>query len=313
MRDPCFAMLYGELKAGKTADALATFPAAIYVAAPGALSPAEGLWGFSQPEAHDLETFADVQRCGETCRGAPALVIDDASLIADRTVNYYKARYSGFDLWGSVFTSAIKMRDSLRRRGMHVVMTCHPAPAETKDGVRHKGGPAFPGQVRAKLPAAADLLLRAESIGGGPANGAPGPAGATGASLIITSGPPSLGWPMCYRTARHPDWLQGSRYHTPDRSPMNLREILRAAGFPVPRLPGLEWQDALADAIAGQLATVGLADGAKVRGVLAQARDYALTKLSREPRHVYWALRDGYDRALLRAACSVQQSELWKL
>jgi len=302
MRDPSFAMLYGELKAGKTADALATFPGAIYVAAPGALSPAEGLWGFAQPPAEDLETFADVQRFGEKCPRAPALVIDDASLIADRTVNYYKARYSGFDLWGSVFTSAIKMRDSLRRRGMHVVMTCHPAPAETKDGVRHKGGPAFPGQIRAKLPAAADLLLRAESIANGAAGG-----------QLLSAAPQLFGWPVCYRTARHPDWLQGSRYHTPDRCPMNLREILRAVGFQIPRLPGLEWQDELADAIAGQLGAVGLADASKIRGVLLRARDFALERLSREPRHVYWALRDGYDRAVLRSAQAGQHADLWKL
>ena len=303
MRDPSFAMLYGELKAGKTADALATFPGAIYVAAPGALSPAEALWGFPQPQAYDLETFADVQAFGEKCHGAPALVIDDASLIADRTVNHYKAKFSGFDLWGAVFTSAIRMRDSLRRRGMHVVMTCHPAPAETKDGVRHKGGPAFPGQVRAKLPAAADLLLRAESLSNG----------ATRGGQLLAASSKAPGWPMCYRTARHPDWLQGSRYNTPDRAPMNLREILRAVGFTIPRCPGLEWQDQLADAIANQLLTVGIGDGAKVRGVLATARDYALERLSRETAHVYWALRDGYDRALLRTAMTCQQAELWRL
>ena len=302
MRDPSFAVLYGELKAGKTADALATFPGAIFVAAPGALSPAEGLWGFAQPVAEDLETFADVQRFGEKCPRAPALVIDDASLIADRTVNHYKAKYSGFEIWGAVLTSAIRMRDSLRRRGMHVIMTCHPAPAETREGVRLKGGPAFPGQVRSKLPAAADLLLRAESIANGAAGG-----------QLLSAAPQLLGWPVCYRTARHPDWLQGSRYNTPDRSPMNLREILRAAGFEVPRIPGLEWQEELADAIAQKLLEVGLADGSKIRAVLLRARDFALARLSREPRHVYWAMRDGYDRAVLRVAQSSQHADLWKL
>jgi hypothetical protein len=295
-RDPSFTGVYGPLKYGKTADLLGCFgDRAVYVAAPGALAPAEKLWGFPQPKAHDLETFSDIRRfaSGNDVNGFVALVIDDASLIADRTVNYYKSKsISGYDLWGAVFTSAIRMRDTLRRRGLHVAVSCHAQPTDTKDGVRRPGGPAFPGQVAAKLPAAFDLLLRAEARDG--------------------LGPQSFGWPFTYRTGYHPDWLQGSRYSTPDFAPMNLGEILRLAGFAIPRMKGLEWQGALADALAAKLLEApGLADAEHVKKAIGQVKDFALAKFTKSEAHAYWAVRDGYDRAILRAASAGQRRQLW--
>ena len=293
--DPCFAMLYGDLKTGKTSDALAAFPGAAYVAAPGALASAESLWGIPEPKAHDLGTFKEIREFGEKLPpGTIALVVDDATLIADRTGIYFRdvKHFGGFDLWGAVLNSAIKMRDSLRRRGIHVVMTSHAGGAYVENGIRHRGGPSFQGQARKKLPAAADLLLRAEQR---PGDG--------------------FGWPIVYRTAPHPDWLQGSRYGTPDLCPMNLGEILRLAGFKIPRLKGLEWQDEVAGKIAvavgGVLVAGGEGTGEKIKGILAFARDWATKKFSQDQRHVFWALRDGYDRAVLRFAAHSQRNGLW--
>lgn len=291
MRDPTFSMLYGDLKAGKTADALACFPSAVYIAAPGALGAAESLWGFQQPKAYDLGTFKEAREFAEKIpAGTIALVVDDATLIADRTAIYYRdvRHFSGFDLWGAVLSTAVQLRDSLRRRGVHVVMTSHSGGAYVENGIRHRGGPSFQGQARKKLPAAADLLLRAEAR---PGDG--------------------FGWPMCYRTAPHPDWLQGSRYNTPDMAPMNLGEVLRLAGFQIPRIKGLEWQERVADAIANKLDVATLADREKTKSVLRFARDYALKQLTKDVRHADWAMRDGYDRAILRTANAAQHSGLW--
>jgi hypothetical protein len=321
-RDPSLSLPYAVFKSGKSADELAAFSdRAVYVAAPGALSCAEPLWGFPQPKARDLETFADVRKLaeGNDVNGAIALVIDDASLIADRTVNYYKQKgLGGYDIWGAVFTSAIRMRDTLRRRGMHVVMTCHPLPASTKDGVRRLGGPAFPGQVAAKLPAAADLLLRAEPRPGvaGAVGGVELGLGANGTALAPASGTPappsSFGWPFVYRTSPHPDWMQGSRYGTPDMAPMNLGEILRLAGFQIPRMKGLEWQEGVAQALASKLVEPpGLGDSARVRDILLKVKDYCLVKFTKTEAHVYWALRDGFDRAVLWTAAAGQRRAMW--
>lgn len=290
--DPSFSIEYGDLKAGKTADVLSAFhERAVYVAAPGALSPAESVWGFPQPKIHDLGTFKEIREFGEKLpSGALALVIDDATLIADRTANYYESKgITGWDMWRAVVSSAIKMRDSLRRKGIHIAMTTHANAAYIEQGVRRKGGPAFQGQSRQKIPAAADLLLRAEARSGG-----------------------GVGWPYVYRTAPHADWLQGSRYDTPDNAPMNLGEILRAAGFEIPRLRGLEWQEGLATALAGKLLSPpGLGNVEHVTATLSRVRDYALQKFTKDEKHAMWAVRDGYDRAVLAAAKSAQRATLW--
>jgi len=289
--DPSFSIAYGDLKAGKTCDVLSAFPSAVYIAAPGALSPAESVWGFPVPQAHDLGTFREIRTFAEKMQpgSATALVIDDATLIADRTAIYYRdvKKLDGWDVWGAVVGAAIRMRDVLRRRGFHVVMTCHANAATTENGVRMRGGPSFQGQARKKLPAAADLLLRAEAH---PRAG--------------------IGWPMVYRTAPHADWLQGSRYDTPDMAPMNLGEILRLAGFTIPRLRGLEWQESVAETLARELIK-DLGSPEHVKTCMIKVRDFALAKLTKEPKHAMWAVRDGYDRAVLRVAKQAQSGQLW--
>jgi hypothetical protein len=116
-RDPSFTIIYGDLKVGKTAAVLAAFPTAAYVAAPGALGAAEALWGFEKPAAHDLPNFTEVRKFGEKLDPSkhPALVIDDATLIADRTAIYFRdeKHLDGYDLWGAVLFSAVKMPRAL--------------------------------------------------------------------------------------------------------------------------------------------------------------------------------------------------------
>src|SRR3972149_4596363 len=219
--DPSFSILYADLKAGKSADALAAFPRGVYIASPGALAPAVSVCSFEVPKRHDLETFKDISHFPEGLNGSTiALVADDATLIADRTANYLRRKgLTGWDLWAAVLSQAIPTRDTLRRRGFHVVFTCHPRTAHVDNGVRVRGGPSFQGQCAEKIPAAADSPLRAEARDGQLAGSSP------------------IGWTHVYRTGYSPDWLQGSRYNTPDQSPMNLREILRLPGRPSPPPP----------------------------------------------------------------------------
>ena len=321
-RDPTFSIAYGDLKAGKTADALAAFPEAVFIAAPGALAPAINQWGFEPPQRNDLETFKDVREFGEKLpRTTIGLVMDDATLIADRTANFYHAKgLQGWDVWGAVLGSAVKMRDSLRRRGFHIVMTCHPRPAHMENGVRIRGGPSFQGQCALKIPAAADFLLRAEARPGvatassGADLGITQVAQTNGSAIVPAAAPAaqSFGWPMCYRTSWHGDWMQGSRYGTPDMAPMNLGEILRLAGFAIPRMRGLEWQEAIADALARKLLEApGLGDSTYVIQCFEKVKNYAMAKFSKSEAHVYWAIRDGYDRAILWTAAAGSRRQLW--
>jgi hypothetical protein len=315
-RDPSFSIAYADLKAGKTSDVLAAFPNAVFVAAPGALAPAINLWGFEPPQRNDLETFGDVRRFGEKMDSKHvALVVDDATLIADRTANYYFGKgLRGWDIWGAVLASAVKMRDSLRRRGFHIAFTCHPRSARVENGVRVRGGPSFQGQCALKIPAACDFLLRAEARPGAMT-------AATGSDLGIETGgvagagteaTQQFGWPMVYRLAWHPDWMQGSRYGTPDLAPMNLGEILRLAGFSIPRMKGLEWQDKVAAGLAQALWDgPGLGDAAYTRACFEQVKAGCLARFSQNEAHVYWAIRDGFDRAVLHVAAAGQRRAMW--
>lgn len=303
-RDPSFSILYADLKAGKTTDALAAFPRGVYIAAPGALAPAEAVWGFDPPARYDLETFADVREFADKLVASHfCLVVDDATLIADRTAGALARKgLGGWDLWAVVLRDAIFLRDTLRRRGIHIVFTSHPRTAHIDNGVRVRGGPSFQGQCATKIPAAADFLLHAEARGG-TTGGDPFGGGGPGGSIF--------GWPMTYRTGYSPDWMRGSRYDTPDMSPMNLGEILRLAGFPIPRLAGLEWQEVVANQLANKLLEVGLTDKEKVIAIFSKIKETCLARFSKDERHVYWAIRDGYDRAVLKIASGGARRSMW--
>lgn len=298
MAHPPFTLIYGDLKTGKTCAVLAAYPTSRYVAAPGALGPAQSVWGFDEPKAIDLETFKDVTeyasklKPGETA----GLVVDDVTLIADRTVAKYQKTKDGFDLWGAIFDDAIELRDALRRINTHCVFTCHAVPAEVKQGVRLRGGPAFPGQTRKKLPAAVDLLLRVEPR----------------AAVFGEASP--FGWPYALRTLMDGDWLAGSRYNTPDYAPLNLREVLGLAGFRLPRVRGLEWQEVIAEKIAGQLVGLDEEGTPKVADVDFCRKLWDACRRSckgRDERHIEWAIADGYDRAILRIAAQAYRRRLF--
>ena len=67
----------------------------------------------------------------------------------------------------------------------------------------------------------------------------------------------------------------------------------------------------LADALARRLCQVGLANVEAVRSALERVRDRALTRFTKSESHAYWALRDGYDRAVLWHLSAGQRKLLW--
>lgn len=310
--DPSFSIVYGELKVGKSLDAIAAFPDAVYVAAPGALAAAEAVLGLPPRKKEDLQTFTAIRGYVESVPGSVDIVIDDATLIADRSAIAFEEKgLSGWDIWDAVLRAALRLRDALRRRGGHCVMTCHSRPAYVERGVRQKGCPSFQGQCARKIPAAADFLLRAEERPGLAAPASADVGDMLDAAQPREKGPPQRGWPMVYRTGLHPDWLQGSRYHIPDLVPMNLGEILRLAGFKIPRARGLEWQEPLVIALAARILEVGLEDDQKVSDAMARVLEAARKRFRASEAHAYWAVRDGYDRAVLRIAKNAQAKLMW--
>ena len=90
------------------------------------------------------------------------------------------------------------------------------------------------------------------------------------------------------------NWITGDRTGVcTTKTPGNLREILRASesGYLLSRLPGLEWQDELADIVAEKIAT-----GADVRATVQEV----VGQFQANPLHLRWACQDGIARGVLR-------------
>lgn len=97
-------------------------------------------------------------------------------------------------------------------------------------------------------------------------------------------------------------WVSGDRNSVCwAETPANLREILRAAPTPydLPRLPGLEWQDEVADGVAASLKS-GEPVLSTIERVFAHYATYAIPGTPGE-RHVQWAVQDGIARHTIAA------------
>jgi hypothetical protein len=303
---PAFVLQYGPPKTGKTTDDLLSFPRALWIAAPGALKPSIGVCGY-EPKPEDVKDVQKVAEATDAILTAPkgkydAIVVDDLSLLVDRTVAALtKAGVGGYDLWGAVHGQLLALREAARRAGVHVVLNCHETGPRMSDGSRFRGCPALPGKALPyKIPAACDLVLHVE-----------------------TAQPNStaFGWPVRYRCAADdPDWITGDRHNvTPDPSPMNLGEILRLAArvsgnakFAPRRLPGLEWQEPLVEKGATALLT-NLGSSVHVKAVLGELFKHATGKLNADERHALWAVRDAYDRAILRNGLAAHRRKFFGL
>jgi len=109
-----------------------------------------------------------------------------------------------------------------------------------------------------------------------------------------------VAWPGVYRCSRaDSEWITKDRHAvTPDFSPMNQAELLRAAGYVIDRAPGLEWQEELIEA--GARAILGGHPEIEVyKQVLAHGQ-----QKTQDPRHLRWMLRDCRDRVVIRRANS---------
>jgi hypothetical protein len=291
-------LTYGPAGSGKSADMIFSFPRWIFIAAPGGIEkPAIGLTGFMPRIVEDKQlnfTLKHVCAVIEQARAAgyPGVCIDDFSLIAENTVSSMKG--SGWAFWDSVREVFHDFREKARICGVHVWANAHEVSARTKekDGQYIRGGPRLPMKdMTEDLPVLFDWVLRANVD----------PQKAMAAS--------SMGhapWPGAYRCSRaETAWITKDRHAvTPDYAPMNLAELMRAAGYQVDRAPGLEWQEQLIEG-AAQAICAGSPEPEVLRFILQHG-----TQRTNEVKPLRWMLRDARDRAAIRRANS--PSELLK-
>jgi hypothetical protein len=294
---PVFVILFGAIKLGKSLDAVMSFPRARFIAAPGALKAAPGVAGFEPTDVRDVAGLPEmIKIVNETKPGmADALVVDDFTLYVKRQVaSLERGGVNGYDLWGIIYRQVLELRETCRRCGLHVILTMHESPPKMDNGIKLPGTVMLPGkQLPYDVPAAADMVLRAQPMPSGMGN--------------------ALGWPVVYRCdPTDPEWRTGDRNNVvPDMSPMNLGEILRLvaretkapAGFAPRRLAALEWHEPWVEKAAETIMAPGVRDLTHARAVI-KALVGACLKKDPDERHALWAARDAWDRAVLRSALS---------
>lgn len=280
---PAFVIVYGVVKSGKTSDCIFSFPNAHYVALEAALKPGANVVGYEVPK-NRITTVSRISDATQLLlklpRNITEVVVDDFSLLAETTFSLLEKRYNGFRLFGELRDEVLEFRNAARATNRHVTVTCHESAPTQKSGALVRGGPRLPGRLPEDLPASCDLVLR------------------TGIDPN-RKGP----WPGIYRcTASDPSYISGDRHGvTPDFAPMNLGEILRAAGYALSRAPGLDWMEPVVEGIATSLLAK---PPDQEQAVINSAVNYMLTSCTNNKLHVRWALRDGIDRSILRRARS---------
>ena len=281
-RDPVVVCTYGPSGVGKTTDQGYSFPRALFVAAPGALTSLQTVCGYTPATTH-VKTLAEatalVKRVSKEYN---AVVIDDFSFVAEQTFAVLEKKYNGFRLWGELRDQALEFRDVARYAGVDVILNCwEQGPKNKPDGSRVRGGPMLSGRLPEQIPAMCDIVLRA--------------------SHDSQRKP----WPAVYRCSNDPSYVMKDRFNVAsvvDPAPMNLAEILRAAGVTIERHPAIEGMEEYVEAFcqammpeknpilkANELYQVLLGEGVPVPA----AR---------------WILRDAMDRCTIRKARNAAHS-----
>lgn len=276
-QDPAFVCIYGPSGFGKTVDVGYAFPNAVYYAKKGGTKSIVSVCGYEPaviPHSHMDTLTKDLQQIAKS-KKFDAIVVDEFDFLAEDTMEALSKKITGFKLFGALRQSLVTFRNTARDCGLHVVLTCLEKPPRTKeDGTKQRGGPSLTGDLPEKLPAMCDLVLR------------------------VGKNPMRKPWPGVYRLdPNNSEWVTKDRdNNTPDESPMNLGEILRAGNYAISRHASAPWQEEVVEKIAQTL----LADKPEKDTTIITDFYKKLLDASIPPAFARWTVRDGWDRALLR-------------
>ena len=282
--------VYGKPKQKKTSDALATFPRALFLGVPSAITlVAQNELGFT-PSVHPespknltelvsmLKSFAELPDKS----AYDALVIDDTSHLCQRSMlEWQESAPSGrsgkkdrFYPYQQLNQHLLEIAHTARYLGVHLLMNFHERiPGTNADGRFCPGGPDVPSRNQVEtLPSWCDITVR---------------------SMIAPTYPDPWFPSVYYCDPTDPEWVTGDRTGICyAKTPGNLREILRASetNYRLSRLSGLEWQDDVAQSVAD-----AMIDGADVK----EAIQSAVSGRTDNRLHLRWACQDGIARGVL--------------
>lgn len=285
--------VYGKPKKKKTSDVLAAFPTALCIGVPSAIAlVAQNELGFTPaihpepPQTLDaLVTLLDYLARSGLAQQYGAIIIDDASHICDRSLAVWheeaplgkSGKKDKFYAYQQLNKYLLTMSGLARHMGVHLAFTFHErAPGTDSDGFFQPGGPSLGSRKQTEvLPSWCDINVRA----------------------MVDSTYPDPWFPGTYFCdPTNPEWVTGDRTGVCwAKTPGNLREILRASAgdYRLTRVPGLEWQDELADELAALIVESG-----DVRGSVKKVSEsYPRFSDGTSQIHLRWACQDGIARA----------------
>lgn len=282
--------IFGPPGVGKTTDTGYSFPRARFYAERNALASIRSVCGYTpdeRPMPKDITVLTQEIRAlkkGETQQ----VVVDDFSHLAEKTIDVFKKRYDGYVLWGKVREALLDFRTAARNAECLVVLNTWEALPQAKSAERdeRKGGPSLPGRMRHEFPAMCDMVLR-----GG----------------INSMRKP---WGGVYLCDLKPDWVMKDRFDIATRispAPMNLAELLRAAGFDLPRAEHLDWQENVVEGIAQDLEPLpGHQTIQRIKEWYADLLNQGVAAADAR-----WTMRDAFDRAVIRRALHQAESSFF--
>jgi hypothetical protein len=292
VKDPVLALTYGPSGIGKTTDTGLSFPNALFIAAPGALQSIRNVAGYS-PLVENATTIPDVTKLITTIGSYKAkgsdtkidsVVVDDFSYLAEQTFAQFEKKFNGFRLWGELRDAVIDFRNAARFAKVHIVVNCWEQPPKDKPGgARVKGGPMLSGNLPEQVPAMFDMVLR------------------------CGLDPMRKPWPGIYQCVADANYVMKDRLNVATAAhpaPMNMAELIRAAGYDVSRHPDLAWQEDVVSKVSAQM----IQDGAAKDKETANAVYADLVKNAVNPLHARWTLRDAMDRSVISRALSARNS-----
>lgn len=289
-------IVYGQPGHGKTLDVVSAFPDIPWFGREAALEPCRSWGGFSpiliDPPAASLWDVWELllDQCTDAdLRAMGGVGIDDVSDLADALFAFraLQFREQGVEdmrkVYGAWADEALGRMMALihrfERLRLPLVMTAHEREyGPDWNGEYVMGGPSFPGRLlTTKLPYACSLVLRAYA------------------------NPAWLGdWKAVYGCAgpADPQYITKDRWGVaPREGPMNIRAILRLAGFERPYPKGLEAVPVEVQRLTPVLEAARAQGLTEFRAAALAAEEDVLRQFP--PHVVWWIIRQACDTVLL--------------
>jgi hypothetical protein len=277
-------MSFGYAGAGKSVDGCYSFPTFLNIAVPGALQPCRHVCGYT-PVSMDLNNLVEatqlLNKLAKEKHQFDGINFDDFSLLMQRTLSFVKKEWShlkGWQVYTKINELAYEFRNTARYHNKHVMINCWEKPPDQNDsGHFVRGGAQMSGKLPEQFAALCDLVLRCDTdqLRG-----------------------QTREWNGIYRCRNDNQYTTKDRFgicYRLNPIPMNLREILNAAGFELPRLQSLPWQEQAVESISTQIT-----NGDQPPLVIAKTFYSQLLKKGIEVSAAKWTIRDALDRSDIR-------------